>query len=316
MNYNYAIKHLELSNNDIVTKLSIKKQYRKLALRYHPDKNQNKPEYNEKFKLIKECYDYLMLYYNNIDDNSDINYNFNNNDDDDDDISVVLTDFFNSILGNTLITINVVNIILNGSKDFLTKLFDTMDEKISVKVLNLLYKYRHVLFINDKLLELLREIINKKNSAIYILNPSIDDLLNDNVYKLSVNDEIHFIPLWGDELILENSGKDNIIVKCIPEVYDENISIDDKNNIIINFVVNLSNKIFENDFISYKIGKKVFNIPLNELKIVKIQHYIFENEGISKLNEDNIYCTKNKGNVIFKIVLIINNENIITSLCL
>ena len=34
----------------------IKKAYRKLALKYHPDKNQGDSEAEEKFKLINEAY--------------------------------------------------------------------------------------------------------------------------------------------------------------------------------------------------------------------------------------------------------------------
>ena len=36
-----------------------KKQYRKLVLKYHPDKNQDDPSARQKFQKLKEAYDIL-----------------------------------------------------------------------------------------------------------------------------------------------------------------------------------------------------------------------------------------------------------------
>ncbi|MDB2497362.1 DnaJ domain-containing protein, partial [Verrucomicrobiales bacterium] len=39
---------------------TIKKSYRKLAIRFHPDKNPDDPEAEDKFKEIGEAYEILM----------------------------------------------------------------------------------------------------------------------------------------------------------------------------------------------------------------------------------------------------------------
>ena len=70
-----------------------------------------------------------------------------------------------------------------------------------------------------------------KNDECIILNPTIDDLLANNLYKLRVNDFTYIVPLWHHELVYDNSGND-IYVKCFPMLPD-NVCIDDQNNIHI-----------------------------------------------------------------------------------
>ena len=49
---------LELSRQTL-NKTNLKKNYRRLAKMYHPDKNQGNPAMAEKFKLLTEAYDYF-----------------------------------------------------------------------------------------------------------------------------------------------------------------------------------------------------------------------------------------------------------------
>lgn len=66
MNYKNALEILEINsmtnNCEDLTLELLKKQYRKMALKYHPDKNGNTPESNEKFRKINEAYNYLKKY--------------------------------------------------------------------------------------------------------------------------------------------------------------------------------------------------------------------------------------------------------------
>ncbi len=54
MNY-YELLNIEVT----ATSVEIKKAYRKMAMRWHPDRNNNSKESEEKFKLIKEAYETL-----------------------------------------------------------------------------------------------------------------------------------------------------------------------------------------------------------------------------------------------------------------
>ena len=60
MNFKDALDILEIdSKYDELTLEFINKRYRKMALKYHPDKNGNTQESNEQFKQINEAYTYL-----------------------------------------------------------------------------------------------------------------------------------------------------------------------------------------------------------------------------------------------------------------
>ena len=63
MDYFNAFKILDIDISKIDTKditlHKLKKQYHKLALQHHPDKNGNTNESTEKFKQIQEAYYYL-----------------------------------------------------------------------------------------------------------------------------------------------------------------------------------------------------------------------------------------------------------------
>ena len=83
-----------------------------------------------------------------------------------------------------------------------------------------------------------------KNDEKIILNPKLIDLFEEQVYKLKVQEQLFFIPLWHDELIYDLSGT-NLYVNCEP-ILPENIEIDNQNNIYITKEYNL-NEIWNND---------------------------------------------------------------------
>ena len=80
MDYFNAFKILEIDISKIDTKditlHKLKKQYHKLALQYHPDKNGNTVESTEKFKQIQEAYYYLTseLQFLDLDNENDCEY--------------------------------------------------------------------------------------------------------------------------------------------------------------------------------------------------------------------------------------------------
>jgi hypothetical protein len=310
MDYNKALLILEMDDFDNnISVLNIKKQFHKLALLNHPDKNENSIESNEKFIEIKNAYDYLMenLSVNSqIDDNSFFE-NFSS--------TMYLNLFekfmkaiFNNPLRDNDIIIKIINNIVLNTTKITVNLFDNLDKETLIDIYLVLTKYRFILHLKEYILEEIKEIIEVKyrNVEIYKFNPSIDDLLNNNLYKLYINDKLYLVPLWYRESYFDNLDASNneIIVICEPEL-PNNIKIDNKNNIYTHIDIYITDldKIMNNTFISHSIGNSLFEIPVSELYLKKVQYYILKDKGLTKDNP-NIYDITNKADIIFKINLI------------
>ena len=321
---------LEL-NYDELTKEKIKKQYYKLALKYHPDKNGNSIEANEKFKNINEAYLFFINEYNDeeskytnksFENDSNLNTNF-------DFVSLLsskdsifylnlLTSFITSIIKgdiNNTITSIIKNIVIsannNLTKSILSDL-NTLDKYQLIEIYTLLCKYQDVFHIKQDTLEFVSLLIKDKykNDEIIMLTPSISDLLNDKLYKLNINNNIYLVPLWHNEVYfdtIDSSLNNEIIVLCKP-ILPDGVTIDENNNVYCKLCINiqeeLTNILNTSQIVSLCIGDKEYFIPLSSLYIVSEQFYKIKNKGILVVNEENIYDDSIRGDIIVKILLV------------
>jgi curved DNA-binding protein CbpA len=309
MNYKEAFEILEIDMSDInysdITFEYLKKQFRKLALKHHPDKNGNTQESTEKFKKINEAYNYLkkeIKYLNpeeleiDKEDNKsslyiDILKNF---------MQTVFVGTYNDILSK------IVNDIMIAGKKISIKLFDDLDKDTTLNIYSFLSSNRSILHLNEDILDTIRQIVVKKykNVEVFKLNPGINDLLNNNLYKLYVNNELFLVPLWHNESYFDCSGSE-IIVICEPELPNE-ITIDDDNNICIKKEIcvkdELHDLIYDNKSIKINIGDKEYEILISNLHIKREQIYRIKNNGLSKIKKD-IYDVSEKTDIIVKIIL-------------
>ena len=294
MNFNKACSILQI--NSTFSELDLKKAYRILALKHHPDKNpNNQKESEEKFREIQESYEYLNNYLQYNKDNKNINLDYNS----------IFSDFLSSFFTNGSPEVNnIVNSILRDGENASIKLFEKLDKDTAIKIFEFINTYQHILHVSKETVDKLKEIINKKigNDNMIILNPSLEDLLNDNIYVLTFEEEKYFIPLWHDEIYYKNKkNNDDIVVKCIPELPD-NISLDNNNNLIIHVTFSIS-EILNKEYVTYNIGTISYNINVTKLHVKSIQQYLIKGEGISIIQSNDIYDNTKKGNVIFQIHL-------------
>ncbi len=286
MRYQEACNYLEFKNNDEINERTIKKQFRMLALMYHPDKNDS-PDSSEKFRKINEAYQYLLNYegYSINDEDLVDNENYSN----------VLFYFINSIIGedNNILHL-VLNKIFSLCEDSAIKYIQTLDKQMIINIYEILLKYETALHINEKLKNEIKRIVKEKTKEDerIILNPTLNDLFEDKVYRLVYKDNKYFVPLWHDELIIDISGN-NLYVTCEP-ILPNHFALDENNNLYITKNYDLS-YVWNNDILDLEFNN--LKINTRNLQIRNKQTISFKNCGIPKANRKDVLDVSKRANI-------------------
>jgi hypothetical protein len=152
--------------------------------------------------------------------------------------------------------------------------------------------------INDQLMKIFEQIKQRKSKKIIILSPCLNDILKNNVYKLTIDEVIVNVPLWHEELLYEINNTEYLI-KMIPDLED-NIHIID-NNLIFNIRYKLSDIWCDNYLYFY--DSLYFDSELLYMK--PNQQLILYNQGLPQINTKNVFDVNKKGNIILNVTLYI-----------
>jgi hypothetical protein len=307
MNLQKYYKILDIPDDTELTPDILKKKYRLHALRYHPDRNKE-DDANERFLEIQEAYDKINQYV--YDNDSDIEI-----DSDDENIANegyhgLLFSFIKNVVRNTS------NNIQTSLYDYIFQKISTLCEEQSIRLLEKLDKnvlleihriigtYRDVFNYADNFIDKIENILRNKmsNDECIILHPLLDDLLDQNVYKLVIGDNIFMVPLWHHELVYDNSGCD-LYVKCIP-ILPDNITIDENNRLTIKKGFNIG-EIFDKEEIEFEFGKKTIAIQVKNLHLKKKQIILYADDGIPQINTTEIYNVDSIAGVYLEVELYI-----------
>ena len=316
MDLNKAASILEIDLNAIkVSSLTpdyIKKQFHKLALINHPDKNGNNIESTNKFQQINEAYEYLSKELNDLEQGSTAFVSSESNESNSKYI-YLLSLFIGSIIDGQYkeaIKNVIKEIVTYGLKNiYLERIFLELDKDSALEVFNFICKYKHILHVSSDTLEFVSSLIKRRyeNDRVFILNPSITDLMENNIFKLHIDDQLYLVPLWHDELYFDSPSGSDIIVLCNPEL-PANMALDEDNNLHVQIDIEgtylldlIKNNSQRDCFVSLLIGNRDFSIPLNKLHMEKEQVYRFVKQGISQVIEDDIYNVSCKMDIIVKI---------------
>jgi hypothetical protein len=266
------------------SKESLKKAYFIAALEYHPDKNNN-PDATIIFQNITEAYNYLNNYINypEVDNNpDDINDQYSNLINEF--ISITINKFSN--VNREQIT-NLINCFKNNCTNFSIKIIEDLNQETIFKIWDYVNKFKDVLNFSKETLSKIENVIKKKleNNSIILLNPTLKNILNNDTFKLEIENEIFYVPLWKDLTLFETTNKKYLYVKCIPDLSDNINIIKENNNYNIHININTSLKSILKKPIEINIPNNNITIPTEELKIKNYQKFIFKNCGINNLND-------------------------------
>jgi len=275
----------------------LKKRYHKLALKNHPDKNGNTYESNDKFKKINEAFEYLKTEIKFV------------SEDDNEKSDPLYADFLQLFLSGIMngsftdVATKIIKEIVTSYKTTISKgIFEGLDRDTSLKVYSFLSKYHSTFNLSQEILNEVKDMVTQKFNelSVYNLNPNINDLLENNVYKLYVDDRLYIVPLWHHELYFEDE-KNELLVLCQP-ILPDNITIDEDNNLHIEIKKSLNEMSLDNN-ITFNLGGKVFEIPIEKLFFRKKQTYRLKNNGVSRVKDD-IYDINEKSDIIIKIQIV------------
>jgi len=301
MNYKKACDNLNINISEEITTEILKRQYRSLALRYHPDKNPREDAV-ERFQEIQASYEFLMKYKDFMDTDSSDEFNDDEKETTENrgNYKTILLSFLKNILvpdNRNKLFYGILKQVANTCETNALEILSKVEKQNLIKIYEIIERYRESLHFTEDFVSKLKRILNEKikDDECIILNPTIDDLFENNVYRLKINGFTFVVPLWHNELVYDNSGND-VYVKCVP-VLPENMEIDEKSNIHILYECSFQ-EIWSQEYLTIHVGSLRFYIKRDTLKIKDEQIVIFSKQGISRINTKNIYDVTNKGDVI------------------
>jgi hypothetical protein len=318
MNYTEACNILGLDAEKDYNMEDLKRTYRQNALMYHPDKNPGS-DTTVIFHKIQNAYEFLLIEFGYSDSDSDDEFELSREENVysfQDSISSKIKSYSNLLYSFMLpimqsetfkeiqskLIYTIVEMLTHKCENQAFAVLEKIDKKVFVKIYELFKKYKSALHVSEDFLSRLEEHISKKiqTDECIILNPFLDDLFENNIYKLVVNGEMYLIPLWHHELVYDNSGSD-LYVQCVP-ILPDNIKIDENNNIHVTQRVSID-ELWKKGFLEITMGKIKFTVPKEQFKIAENQVILLANMGISKMNTKDIYDISRKGDIYLHVCI-------------
>jgi len=282
-----AYRILEFDDTKSYTECEIRKQYKILALQYHPDKNKD-PEATDRFREIADAMHYLC----DSKSSNSTNESYN------DIMRVFMDEILQEQIMNTILQ-NMIHLCQEKAIYFMRKI----NKDILIQIRKIIELYRPIFHLPDSFIGTLDEIIRGRleGDERIIFHPTLGDLFGDLLYKYTaVSGEVFCVPLWHHSLVYDNSGVD-LYIECFP-ILPENMWIDEYNQLHVELIYSILD-IWRKEFIEVEIGNRIFYVPLKRLYMIPNQVYHIKGSGISAIDTVNIYNVERRMDIILYLTI-------------
>lgn len=291
MTYDRACFLLDLGeivspDRDFIDATTLKKQFHKMALKHHPDKNPHNEYATQHFQEIQDAYHFLQSYTQSPQTSvNNPTTTFKTM------MRTWLEEYIHGAGKPQLLIIlsKLACMAETSALDYLRNIeLDTL-----LKVSQFASMHQDVFHLSDEFMEQIASLIKEKqaNVKVVIVNPTLDDLLSQHLYKMHYGGEVFVIPVWHSVLEYDLSGGGTMMVECHP-VLPDNIRIDDHNNLHVDLDVDLG-EIWDKPVFSFVLGQAhSFHLyPTTQLYCVGRQTVTLKHCGIPEIHVKRIYDT-------------------------
>lgn len=284
----------------------MKRQYKKKALRFHPDKNKS-ADASDRFREIHDAYQTVLKRHAGEDTSYDSFAASGAKGAYKDLLFSFLSHFFVSSDEPDMVFTAKIRMVFSRlvcmceskAMDYVQKL----DRDVLSYILSTIRQSREIFHFSDVFLECIERIIATRSDepGCILLNPCLEDLLDDNLYRFTRNGISYVVPLWHQELVYDFSGSE-LVVQCSP-VLPDYMEMDEENHLVIYLDYDIR-EIWGKTAIDVVFGGKTVSFQPSTLHLTTdTQTIVFANRGISRINAEDVFDVSVKQDVILKIQL-------------
>lgn len=304
MNRLLACDILDLDPSEELDEAEIKRQYRRKALQNHPDKNPQTATATQTFQQIHEAYQYLLQHPEGTTPPPSSYQD-------------LLFDYINSLFSSsssssssshrfqdvaTQLFYTIADRLTTQCEEKALSMLEHMDRGTFVKVYNLLKKCGDVLLIPEEWKQKLDALHESKTGQdhVVVLKPRLEDLFDDNVFRVTIDEHTFYIPLWHHELVYDRPGSDGgeLTVQCAPTL-PSNMMLDEHNNLQVHIQKDRSSIWDLPETLDIPIcSNKTVIIDKKMLFLRNYQRVTFKSQGISRIHDRDIYDVSKRADIV------------------